>query len=163
MKKNKKKKFNKENYIFIALIFIYAYLLGACIYKFLDTNKISDCAVELFFMIVLSCLVAYAITTREQRINKFKGLFKTSKKPKKVDRMKKYLINSIFISLIITTSIIVLVSTDIIYVNLYNYSLSIPLLVILSILFIFVVSFVIIFFIYYEINENVVRKSKYFK
>ena len=160
MKKNKKKKLKKETYIYASMIFVYLYLFGACIYKYVTTHKISNCAVELFFMIVLSCLVAYAVTTKEQRINKLRQFFLSSKNDKKKERMKSYLINSLFISLVITTFIATLVSIGVIDINLYSYTSNIIQFTILSLLLIFVVSFVLVFFSYYYINEKLVRKSK---
>ena len=163
MKKNKKKKLKKETYIYASMIFVYLYLFGACIYKYVTTHKISNCALELFFMIALSCLAAYAVTTKEQRMSKIRKFFLSSKKDKKKDRMKSYLINSLFIALVITTIISTLVSIDVIDINLYSYTSNVVQFIILWLLLIFVVSFVIVFFSYYFISEKILRKSKHRK
>ena len=161
-KKNKRKAIIKATGVYyVAMIMVYLYLFGACIYKYINSHKISNCMLEIVFILVLSGIIAFSnITpsTKKKRKRKMKLRFNLSKK-KKQFRIKSYLSESILISLGITTIIFTLFSYDVIFINFYSIIPSNAILAIFLILIlVFVSSFIIMFLGNYVLSEFLVRK-----
>lgn len=92
--------------------------------------------------------------------NYFKIRFKLSKMKKKI-RVRSYLSEAVLLALSITTIIFSLFSYDIIFVNFYS---IIPynaiLAIFLTLILVFISSFLIMFFCNYFLSELLVRKYK---
>lgn len=160
MKKSKKVKSSDIRIFYIALIAVYLYLFFAGFYRYNQTNKFSSCAVEIFFIIVLSCIIAYSLGTKKQRKNIFEKLMLVFKKENKKDRIKNYIAESIILALLITTCIFSFISYDIIYVNFYSILDNPIVAIFLIMILIFVASFTILFILEYLINEKLLGKAR---
>ena len=95
---------------------------------------------------------------KKKKKNSFKLRFKLSKKKKNI-RVKSYLNEAIILALGFTTILFSLFSYDVIYINFYS---IIPynaiLAIFLTLILVFISSFIVMFFCNYFLSELLVRK-----
>lgn len=153
-------KVNARQVYYFVMIFVYLYLIIACMYKYSRQESLQDCLLELIFLFVLS-VVIYFVHVVDFRSSNKKCFFrqKLIKKRKKKERIKVYLGEAILSSLLITTVFTLLVAFNNIFINFYR---IVPNNVLLSVLLVVIACFVafgvIIFLGDYWFSEKYVKK-----
>ena len=153
-------KVNAHQVYYFVMIFVYLYLIIACMYKYSRQESLQDCLLELIFLFVLS-VVIYFVHVVDFRSSNKKCFFrqKLIKKRKKKERIKVYLGEAILSSLLITTAFTLLVAFNNIFINFYR---IVPNNILLSVLLVVIACFVafgvIIFLGDYWFSEKYVKK-----
>lgn len=153
-------KVNARHVYYFVMIFVYLYLIIACMYKYSRQEFLQDCLLELIFLLILSIVIYFAHVVDFRSSNK-KRCFrqKLIKKRKKKERIKIYFGEAILSSLLITTTFTLLVAFNNIFINFYRIiPNNVPLSVLLVVIACFVVFGAIIFFGDYCLSEKYVKK-----
>ncbi|HIT22301.1 MAG TPA: hypothetical protein IAB56_04985 [Candidatus Scybalousia intestinigallinarum] len=153
-------KINAKQVYYFVMIFVYLYLIIACMYKYSVHQSLQDCLLELIFLLVLS-VVIYFVHVVDFRSSNKKRFFrqKLMKKRKKKERIKVYFGEAILSSLLITTTFTLLVAFNNIFINFYRIiPNNVPLSVLLVVIACFIVFGVIVFIGDYCLSERYVKK-----
>ncbi len=153
-------KVNARQVYYFVMIFVYLYLIIACMYKYHVHESLQDCMLEIICLLVLSGVI-YFVHVLDLRTSGKKRIFrqKLAKKKKKKERVKVYLSEAILCSLLITTTLALLVAFDNIFIDFYR---IVPNNVLLSVLLVVIACFVafgvVIFLGDYWFSEKYVKK-----
>ncbi len=165
MRKNKKKQkpLEVKTVYYLAMILVYLYLFGACIYKYVTSHQLSSCILEIGFILILSLVIQYTHCTVIDDNKKGKKANVRSKiyKEKKVkNRMKYYMRESIVVALAFTTLLVLMISLNEMFVDFYSIiPASLVLSVILVVFLIFTGFFILSFLTDYFLSEKLIKKG----
>ena len=159
MKKSKKNKKSTFTCFYIAMIMSYLYLFGVLIYKYVSTRDITDCILEIIFIVIISVLIGLSILDFKDK-KKICLRSKIVKKAKKY-RVRIYFAEGIFFSICATALSFVLINLNIWSINFYSLISNNAVLAIFIFLFGLLIGFFMLgFIIDYIFSEYVVKNSK---
>ncbi|MBE6147489.1 MAG: hypothetical protein E7168_04070 [Firmicutes bacterium] len=163
-KKDKKMKLRlglsaKSVYYFV-MILVFIYLIVAGMYKYHSTQDLYSCSMELIFLLLLSGIIQCVhLSDFDENTNKVVFRNKLVKKKEKKERLKFYLYEAGFISLMITTCSFLFIALREVFIDFYSIIPASVVLSILAVVFVYFLLFFIVFFIVdYLLGESLVKK-----
>ena len=147
---------------YFVMILVFVYLIGAGMYKYHSTQDLYSCSMELIFLLLLCGIIQCVHVSDFNSGENKKGFrYQLVKKKNKKDRLKSYLFEAGFVSLVITTCSFLFISLKEVFIDFYS---IIPASVVLSILLVvfscFLLFFAILFVGDYLLGESLVKKYR---